>query len=152
MNYKEWKEKKQKEVNELPLHFAFGNKQFDELCERLNAKPEDFVYFKSLAGALVLEKDVPVIKEYLERKDDLQDLIKDYDFAKDAFIYEMGNHEYHINWQADWDVMNCFTAIAYKDECTDGYLKRIPWEEQTKQAYKDAAREFYRMCDENEWW
>jgi hypothetical protein len=30
MNYKEYKEKRQSEFNQLPIFFAFGNKQFEE--------------------------------------------------------------------------------------------------------------------------
>jgi hypothetical protein len=30
-----------------------------------------------------------------------------------AFLYEMNNHEYAINWQADWDVCSCFGECEY---------------------------------------
>lgn len=31
-----------------------------------------------------------------------------FDYWKSAFLYEMFNHEYAINWQADFDVCSCF--------------------------------------------
>ena len=34
--------------------------------------------------------------------------LKDKDFALAAFLYEMDNHEYAINYDGDRDVLGCF--------------------------------------------
>ena len=39
---------------------------------------------------------------------ELNEAMKDPEFAKSAFRYEMDNHEYSINWDGDSDVLNCF--------------------------------------------
>ena len=51
----------------------------------------------------------PLIK-MLERhtKEIKQKLIDDVEFAEAAFLAEMNNYEYCINWSADEDVMDCF--------------------------------------------
>lgn len=150
--YEDWSRIRQEEVNALPMHWAFGKAQFDLLCEELGAQPEDFIQSKALGGALILEKDWPAVKAFFEQPDEVGVLLGDYEWAKGAFLYEMGNHEYHINWQGDWDVMHCFTDIEYRDEDAEGYLKRLDWADDTKRAYRDARREYYKACDENGWW
>ena len=65
--------------------------------------------------------------------------LRDYEHAKAAFKYEMYNHEYPINWQGDWDVINCFCKVEY-----DGYggeIEQTGWSDEIKRAYRDAAHE-----------
>ena len=151
MSYREYRKERQEGVNALPLHWAFSNEQFDELCEKLGGKePKDF--YRGPAGSFYLKEDAHIIHEWLDKPDPLSGLMKDYEFAYDAFLYEMGNHEYHINWQADYDVINCFTKVDYDEGEEKGYLELTGWEPQTKKAYLDARKEFYRQCDENDLW
>ena len=152
ITYEGYKNARRKEVNDLPLHFAFSNEQFAEVLEETGANgPEDFYKFGD-TGGFYLKKDAPIIHAFIERDNPLDELMKDYEFAKGAFHYEMNNHEYFINtWQADWDTMSCFIDIEYADEDTEGYLARSGWDEQTKQAYRDAKRECYRKWCENGW-
>jgi hypothetical protein len=44
-----------------------------------------------------------------QREELLQKLRDDKEFAEAAFLYEMDNHEYAINWSADEDVLDCFS-------------------------------------------
>lgn len=153
MNYQEYREIKQKEVNELPLHFAFGQKQLDEKLKELNCTIDD-VYGLGYAGAFYLKKDAPIIRAYFSKEDQLPELMKDHDFAVDAFYYEMANHEYHINWQGDWDVCSCFTGKEpkYGEEKTYvDYLTEAGHSEWID-AYREAKRKFLKMADENDWY
>lgn len=151
--YVEWRAERQQEIDALPIYWAFSEKQFEEVLRQTGAAgAEDFCNLGGFGGGFCLVKDLPAIKEYFCRPDELAELIKDYGWAKDAFVYEMQNHEYSINWDGDCDVINCFAKVAYKDEDTEGYLARVPWCEDTKRAYRDAKREYYRLCEENGWW
>lgn len=153
MTYEAWKEGKQHAFDELPIHWAFSDEQFADLCDKLGARgAEDFARFP--LGGFYLKKEQPAIDDWYASQDpnELDELLKDYDWAKGAFLHEMGNHEYHINWQADYDVISCFVAIDYRKAEREGYLEQTGWEPQTKRAYLDAQREFYRRCDENGWW
>ena len=38
----------------------------------------------------------------------IDEALKDEEFAEAAFLYEMDNHEYAINWSGDADVLACF--------------------------------------------
>lgn len=152
-NYETYKNERQERFNALPIYWAFSDEQFEEVCEKVGAKgAEDFYTDGSLGGGFYLKKDAPIIHAYLEEPDPLNDLLKNYGWAKGAFIYEMRNHEYHINWQADYDVISCFCHIDYNKAEEEGYLPQTGWKPQTARAYKDAVREFYRLCDENDWW
>lgn len=65
--------------------------------------------------------------------------LRDYEHAKDAFKFEMFNHEYPINWQGDYDVISCFARVKYKGDGTE--IDQTGWSDEIKRAYCDAARE-----------
>ena len=117
MTYEEFINAKQKEVNELPLFFAFSDKQMDQQLAERGATRSD-VYSLGNYGAFYLKKDKEIIRAYFLKEDKLPELMKDEQFAEDAFYYEMCNHEYGINWQADWDVCSCFASkeLEYDEE------------------------------------
>lgn len=76
--------------------FAFDNAQFDEGMEKLGLKPSDTGKIcRFYPGAYILREHT---KEYHKLMNELdaeaKEHMRDYDFAKDAFMYEMGNHEY----------------------------------------------------------
>jgi len=73
------------------------------------------------------------------------DPLRDYEHAKSAFKHEMFNHEYPINWQGDWDVINCFTKVEYKGDGTE--IDQTGWSADIKRAYRDAAHEVSMACD-----
>ena len=62
----------------------------------------------------------------------------------EKFLSEMYNHEYGINWQADWDVINCFTRVPFKEAGTEWYLSQTDFNEVQKNAYREAKREYFR--------
>ena len=39
---------------------------------------------------------------------ELDEAMNDEEFAYEAFLYEMDNHEYAINWDGDEEVLSCF--------------------------------------------
>lgn len=147
--YEEHKAERQAAIDALPLHWAFGPEQFDRLCGELRATEDNFVYVKAM-GALVLKTDWPEVKAFFEQPDDLPELMRDYDFAKGAFLHEMGNHEYQLNWDGDWDVCRCFGHVEGDDSTK--YFDQLGWGEDTRRAYRDARKEYYALCDENGWW
>lgn len=144
MLYKEYKAKRQQEFNELPIKFAFSNAQFKEIMEEWNltAKDTDKIY-KFPGGGFYRKCDAELIRAYFNKRDELEDLMKDYKFRVSAFRYEMDNHEYSINYyQGDWDVLNCFSdrELNYEDFKTyKEYLEEMnhpEWIESYKEAIK----------------
>lgn len=75
----------------------------------------------------------------------------DFDYMKDAFIREMYNHEYCINWEADFDTLSAFGNIDYSEDATlETYFKQLGFNETQKKAYRAARTEYYKQIAEND--
>lgn len=98
----------QKEVNDFPIAFAFSEEQFEEALEKLGAKKEECVTIFG-SGDIVRKTDAKRFTDMLKRHTkEIQEAMKDEEFAEEAFLYEMDNHEYAINLSGDEDVLDCF--------------------------------------------
>ena len=149
LTYEAWKNASDKEFSRLPIHYAFDDKQFKEKMAKigLTEKDTDKIMTISGTGGFIHKRDERVIDAYSRRQTETNSLHKlmesDHDFAVDAFHYEMGNHEYAINSQGDWDVCSCFAdeELAYKDGRTGPeYLKEAGYSDSVCEAYRDAQR------------
>ena len=69
----------------------------------------------------------------------------DYEYQKNAFLYEMYNHEYGINWEADHDTLSAFGRVDWHDDL-DSYFKELDFNDIKRQAYMDARKEYYRTA------
>ena len=107
--YLDLKEKHRKEFEEFPIAYAFSEKQLEEALEKLGATREECVTVFN-HGDIVKKTDAKRLVELLERQQAelLTRIMDDIEFAEAAFLYEMDNHEYAINWTADEDVLACF--------------------------------------------
>ena len=139
MTYKEYTEMRQKGWNELPIRYAFGYEQFYKFLDEEGWNEDDVV---SLGyGGFTHRDNLPEIKAFIEA-DDLAERMKDTDFAYEAFMYEMANHEYHINLEGDYDVCSCFGHIDWAEDDIESYFIQLGWEPQTVKAYESARRDF----------
>lgn len=122
--YLELKGKHEKEMNDFPIAYAFDGKQLEEALEKLGATKEECVTVFG-HGDVMKKADVPRFNAMLKRQDEeLLEAMKDDDFAEGAFLYEMDNHEYAINWSGDEDVLACFnmnTAMLREMGLVDAY-------------------------------
>lgn len=96
--YTELKSKHEAEVNAFPFGFAFNDKQFDEMMKKWDLKPTDIREILSIGGGGYIRRDdSKAMHEMFERHEsELKAAMQDYDFAFEAFSYELGNHEYCI--------------------------------------------------------
>lgn len=106
--YLDLKKKHEKELTDFPIAYAFSDKQLTEALEKLGATKEECVTVFG-RGDIVKRTDAKALIAMLERHtEEVLDALKDPDFAEAAFLYEMDNHEYAINWSGDEDVLDCF--------------------------------------------
>lgn len=151
MTYKEYKDKRQKDCNALPIRFAFSDEQFEKcLAEMgLTSSKEDLDKLVSLpGGGFCLKTDLPKVDAFVE-SDNLSELMKDKDFARSAFNYEMWNHEYAINMQGDWDVCSCFGACEYAyDKTHVDYLKEMGFDDDIVTAYSHAKAAYLKKFNQ----
>ena len=108
--YLDFKKQQEKEFAEFPIAYAFNDKQVQEALEKLGATKEECTSVFG-HGDIVKKEDVNALIALLQRHTrELRDKLReDKEFAEAAFLYEMDNHEYAINWTADEDVMDCFS-------------------------------------------
>lgn len=162
MKYSELIEKTTKRVNDLPMIFAFSQEQLDNALDDMGLSMKDMKGDELIRmgfGAFCLKSDLDYVLSELAAVEDMKrDFIRDYEQAYDAFFYEMGNHEYHINcYQGDWDVLSCFGLDDDVCEFEDGkgadeYMDAMGLSPVTKAAYHDARGDFLRMADEKGWY
>ena len=118
MNYRQayldLQKKHQDELSNFPIAYAFNEKQVEEALEKLGATKKECVSVFG-HGDIVKRTDVKALLDMLERhNDEIQEMLFNSDFAEAAFLYEMDNHEYAINWSGDEDVMACFNLNPEK--------------------------------------
>lgn len=143
--------------------WAFTNEQFSEGLRKFYDKLHDedgnlkdkMVNLGS--GMFCLKSDISHLKFLLSKNQwDLCTRVEnDPDFARGAFLYEMKNHEYHLNGQADWDVCDCFTEGEPKwreDKTYVDYLSEAGYSDKVIGYYREARQEMFRLAEENDWY
>lgn len=131
MNYKKWKQAQQAKVDDLHLKFAFGNEQFEMMLKEWDLTTENMKehIFSIGHGGYALKKDKDLILNVLCEKNDLKQRMKDDDFLKSAYMYEMSNHE--CGYTYDFEPM--FEALNLKKEKLT--KRKLKIYEKTRQEY-----------------
>lgn len=143
--YAELQQRQQQEVNNFPLGFAFGNKQFEEMMSGwgLDAKKKsDLAQVAHLfAGAYILKKDIPAYKDMSRRhREELTAAIEE-DKTGEGFIYEMflqelNNHEFGYTG----DTSDALEALGYTAE-------QVVGDPRLKRGIEKAAAEIYNRAE-----
>ena len=122
-------------------------KAFAERTKTMTLDPVAFAYYD----------DAGFVRHHMALNDALENAWEmrknDYDVMKSAFIYEMWNHEYAINYQGDYDVLSVYGNIHfhrgdYADELND-YFDQLGFTETQRRAYLDARREYLKQANED---
>lgn len=91
--YHEFKEKRRKEINELPIIFAFSDEQLEEGLKKKGLEPSELTFIGN--SGYIETKELPLFLETLERhKTELEEALKNEDFVFQMFREELANHEY----------------------------------------------------------
>lgn len=96
-------------------------------------------------------KDKEFVKHHLELYKALEKakdrMCNDFEYNKSAFLYEMYNHEYGINWQADYDVLSCFGDIHFREADGDdlpAYFDELQFTDTQRNAYMAARQKYFK--------
>lgn len=99
--------KQRKEIEEFPIAYAFSNEQLKEALEKLGVTDISECCTVCNHGDIVKKSDAKRFIEMLRRHNqEILDLLENKKLAEEIFEYEMDNHEYCINWDGDFDVLN----------------------------------------------
>ena len=134
--YLELKKRHQEEFDKFPIAYAFNDKQLDEALKKLGATREECVSVFG-HGDVVRKEDARALLDLLDRQRDevMRRILDDQEFAYEAFLYEMENHEYYINLDGDDDVLDCFNLTFEK---LNRYGLQYAWRKAREQHLKDA--------------
>lgn len=87
-------------------------------------------------------------KKLHERREETEN---NYSFLKSAFLREMWNHEYIINYQGNWDVLRCFGSIVYNEaDDYEDYFNQLKFDGVHRKAFLDARKEYLKKAEEME--
>lgn len=127
------KNRYQEDFNKLPIHFAFGNEQWEKELRSMGLDPNNEEDIKKLVGigvggGFMLRSDSHLLKDFLKTHNIEEELYKGTEEQIiGAYIYELENHEFMINSQLDFDMEQCFDEIKpelmakAKEICWDRY-------------------------------
>jgi len=141
-DYEDYEKKDYFIRNYLPLQYDYltawvitNNK---EQVEEFNRKVKHYPYFSKTCYAYFKDKEavdyIAKLSNLLEEKKNSKN--GNYDYYYNAFIREMCNHEYAINWEADYDTLSAFGNLTYtnKDEL-NSYFEQLHFTDVQKNAY-----------------
>lgn len=138
--YLDLQNKQREEHEAFPIAYAFSEKQLAEALESIGASSVSECVTIMGMGDIVKKTDAKRYKEMLRNHTkEMQAAMLDENFAEAAFLYEMDNHEYAINYDGDAEVLACF-GMDYE------MLVEMNLENAYRRARKkhmDHAREWY---------
>ena len=124
----------------------------DEERAKLKRKTAKMIY-NPVAFAYYDKSEEEFVKKHIQLLANLeasQKILKDdFDYWKSAFVKEMFNHEYGINWQADYDTLSAFGNIEYCDndnECQN-YFDQLNFTDTQRKAYYAAIKEYSKQAE-----
>lgn len=111
--YKQMIERQEKEVATLPIKWAFGQRQFEEMMTSFGLGPDDTDKICSIgAGGFLLKTDKDTVKAMFQRHHEEMKAALDADttgdgFAYEMFHYELMNHEFIVTCSVEETLESC---------------------------------------------
>lgn len=105
MTYTQFNNWVQDKVNALPVHYAFGERQFNEMLEKhfngMSVADAPKLLYGNGCGGYYLKSDAELIRNTFAEIDETKNRLIAEDttgsgFIYQMFIYELANHEYII--------------------------------------------------------
>ena len=113
--YQELRTRQQKEVDALPLGFAFSEKQFEEMKAKLGVKENSELYRLGNTGGFYRKVDADlIIGTFKRHQEERQNAIFTANgintvYVQSMIYYEMCNHEFAINHDGREEVLEACT-------------------------------------------
>ena len=112
-------------------------KAFKERTKDWTYNPVGFCY---MPDAEFVKRNIKLANQLEKVK---EDTIDNFDYWKSAFLYEMYNHEYGINWEADYSTLSAFGNIEYHDDNLKAYFDELGFNETQRTAYMAARAQYW---------
>ena len=144
--YQEMRARQQREVNALPLGFAFNEQQFQEMMRKLGVSSPDELYRLGSTGGFHRRSDTALIVGTFQRHiREWQEAVHTPDginisWLEEMIYEEMCNHEYGINCDGRHDVLNACDITEKEMEHPD-----------FQTAWANARKRYFRNAEEKHW-
>lgn len=142
--YKEFKERQQKEKNNLPIYFAFGNEQLQERANELGFESINDMINNVVgigAGGFCKKEDYQnIINTFKKHNEELKENLKNDEFLKSAFRYEMSNHEYIVTY-------DIYDTLRVLEITLEEYQKS----ERMQKLFEEAKKDYLKAMNELGW-
>lgn len=151
-NYDDYRRKIYFLTNYYPLRYdyvsAFNIFKSDEERATFEKKVSSMYYSGLCFSYFYDKKPVEEIKAlYIKLKQARDKVDNNFDYLREAFLTELYNHEYSINWQGDYDLFSCFGNVTYSDEKTARhYMDELHFDDTKKSAFYSALKEYSSKC------
>lgn len=100
MQYRELKYRCQKRIDDLPIFFAFDEKQFRAGKRKIGAK-HDKELVRIGSSGFMRKVDSHLLNEAMDANEkEIAEFLSDDDNLESALIYELANHEYCISYDS----------------------------------------------------
>lgn len=140
--YLELKARHQKEIDALPIKAAFSSQQFNEMMKNfgLSISSEDCrkIYSIGYGCYAKLEDKEKIDKCFDDHDKELTLFLEDYDNLKQAFEYELGNHEFCYTYDPT-DTLRSL-GFTYDD---------ILHKPMVEKAFNEAKKKYLEWCDKH---
>ena len=121
-----------------------SKKEFREKIKNMTYNPISFCYMDDKE---FVDHQIELYKQLEKRKVEMAD---NYEYYKKAFLYEMYNHEYGINWEADHDTLSAFGNVGWHNDDINAYFEELKFTETQRRAYMDARKQYYKEYNKDE--
>lgn len=127
------------------FHDDKEEKAFRKKVKNMIVDPAGFCYVENTYREFV-DRHMELTKILAEK---YRQKTTDYEYLKSAIKYEMGNHEYQINYQGNWEVVGCVFGDTEYSEQDDynKYFDQLNLNDIQRKAYIDARREYLATCE-----
>ena len=112
--------------------------EFKKRTANMTYNPFSFCYMED---AEFVKHQAELFRGLQKRKAEMEN---NYDYYVDAFLSEMYNHEYGINWQADYDTLSAFGNVEWHEDDINAYFEELKFTETQRKAYMEARRKYFK--------
>ena len=135
--YLELKRRQEREMNGLPIKWAFSKEQFKKAMAELGLKETEGNKIHMIgSGGFMLWEDAPDFRDMMNRhRAEREAALQDDQYVYEGFLYELANHEYCITYEYEYalgamgltekQVSLDARLLKLLKQATDEYLKGV---------------------------
>lgn len=151
-DYDEYKQKRHFLINYYGMredHYSTWDSEKDRKASKVKGLYASSVNLSYYDNKEIVHK----LKELEDALENAQKQLKNnFEYWVNAFVSEMCNHEYCINWQADYDTLSAFGRPIWRgDDTLNKWFDDVNFNRTQREAYHEAVRRYSKMAEENGW-